>query len=132
MTPEPPYFVFRRKHAPSLELASDGSQDACRAFVQTLQGCFGARVTEVRDGGTIPDDLYPLPYDKEKGYYFLQIDGQEFLLMRDRGCGMCLWGPKPPESPATFLEIARYVGAVERRTPIQQVLAWFGRTGRRA
>ena len=116
MTREPPYFEVPPREAPLLELAARGTHEECLELLRVLQERFGA----VRTGSWDPG---PTTNDKEKGYHFLLIRGQEFVLMRDRGYGICLTGPKPPASAETFREIASAFGAPEYRAGFPNRLA---------
>lgn len=124
MLPQPPYYTVNRRGA-QLVLAAGGAHHECVAFVRTLEGQFGARITEEYDAGPLSDEFWPHPYDKEKGYWTLEIDGESFLLMRDRGRGMCLFGP-PLGKQKTFLAIAELVGAERHWKFGQRLAAWLG------
>jgi len=105
--PRPPYFVIYKVHAPCLELDSDGSYESCLQFLSTLETQFGAEYSEHLEAG-------PRPHaHKEKGYWNVQMFGQDFFVMRRRGYGLCIWGPKPPEELTGCLRIAEHFGAVE-------------------
>jgi len=105
--PKPPYFVIDKRYGGCLELAADGSYESCMAFLSTLESQFNAECSKHLEVG-------PRPHaDKDKGYWTVKIFGQDFFVMRDRGYGLCISGPKAPADLSGFLCIAAYFGAVE-------------------
>lgn len=51
--------------------------------------------------------------------------GQHFLVMRDRGRGMCLWGEQPPADIRGFLRVCEHFGAVERVSFVRRIARWL-------
>lgn len=121
-----PFFVIDRTHGRCLELGGDGSYEACQALLRELEDVFGARYTEHLEWGVRPDS------DKEKGYWNVEMFGQHFFVMRDRGCGMCLWGPNPPADIQGFLRVAAHFGAQERVPFLTRIARWLHLTSRSA
>src|SRR5579864_4494653 len=105
---ETPFFVIDKIHGGGLDLGGDGSYHACQAFLRELQEVFGARFSEHLESGICPGA------DKEKGYWNVEMFGQDFFVMRHRGYGICIWGPKPPADIKGFLRVADHFGARER------------------
>jgi ADP-ribosylglycohydrolase len=115
-----PYFVITRTDSPILELCGDGTVQACQELLHELQDVFGARYSKHLDGGNNPDN------DKEHGYWHVDMFGQEFFVMRSRGHGICLWGPKPPADISGFIRVAAHFGARERMSPLKRIAYWLG------
>ena len=115
-----PYFVISKTDGPCLELGGDGTYQACQELLRELQEVFGARYSEHLDGGNNPGN------DKEHGYWNVEIFGQEFFVMRSRGYGICLWGPRPPADVRGFLRVAAHFGARERMSPLKRIAYWLG------
>ena len=105
--PKTPYFTIDKPHGRCLALAADGSYESSVEFLSTLTTQFNAAYSEHLEAGPRPHS------DKDKGYWNVKMFGQGFFVMRDRGYGLWIWGPKPPADPAGFLRIAEYFGAVE-------------------
>lgn len=122
--PDTPFFVIDKIHGRCLELGGDGSYEACQAFLRELQEVFDARFSEHLEWGVCPGA------DKEKGYWNVEIFGQEFFVIRDRGYGMCLWGPKPPADIEGFLPVAEHFGARERMSLVKRIARWLHPTTR--
>jgi len=118
--PPPPYFMIDKVHGRYLELESDGSYESCQAFLAALGKNFKATYSVHLDAGP------QLWNDKEHGYWNVRMFGQEFFVMRVRGDGMCVWGPKPPEDISGFLRVAEHFHAVEFRTWQTKVARCFG------
>jgi len=114
-----PYFVIDKIHGRCLMLGGDGSYDGCVNFLQELQRTFGARFTKHWEAGPRPDS------DKEKGYWDVEMFGQQFGVMRTRGDGICLWGPKPPAAIDGFLRVCQHFGAVQRKSFLGRALSWL-------
>lgn len=117
-----PYYVVDKIHGRYLMLGGDGSYDACVNFLQGLQHTFGARFTKHWEAGPRPDGY------KESGYWDVEMFGQQFGVMRNRGDGICLWGPKPPEAIDGFLRVCQHSRAVEKRSVLKRIGSWL--TGR--
>lgn len=115
--PQPPYSVRNRINGRCLEFGDDGTCESCQTLIRELKQIFGAPAAEHLEAGPRPFD------DKEKGYWIIHIEGEEFFLMRERGCGTCLWGPRPPADPSLFLRVAGHFGA-------REYVSWPGRTAR--
>lgn len=118
MLPEPPYFVINKRCGRCLALGGDGSYDACLSLLGELERAFGARASVHLESGHCPGA------DKEKGYWNIEMFGEDFFLMRHRGFGICLWGPSPPAAVAGFLRVAAHFDAREH-------LSFFGRLAKR-
>jgi hypothetical protein len=103
--PKPPYFVIDKTHGRCLELDADGTYESCQHLLSTLATQFNAVHSRHLEPGPQPDS--------DKGYWNVTIFGQQFFVMRHRGYGICVWGPKPPADLNGFLRIAEYFKAVE-------------------
>ena len=103
----PPFYMIDKTHGRLLELGGDGSFQACQAFLRELVEHFGAEYREHLECGSCPD------MDKETGYWNVEMFGQAFFVMRDRGRGMCIWGPQPPADIGGFLRVAAHFKARE-------------------
>jgi len=114
----PPYYIVDQKDAPYLELGGTGSYQECQALLQEFQRVFGATYSVHLEVGDHPE------YDKEKGYWSVRMFGQEFLLMRHRGVGMSLLGPRPPADVRGFRQVAEHFGARES-------VSWLTKMARR-
>jgi len=105
--PQPPYYLIDTTHGRCLELAADGSYESCRNFLSTLENQFQAEYFEHMDAGPCPNS------NKDQGFWTVNMFGQDFFVMRHRGYGLCIWGPKPPADVTGFLRIAEHFQAVE-------------------
>lgn len=115
--PDPPYY-FIDKHGCTLELGGSGSYDACQQLLRELEQAFAAVCTLHLESGHHPE------HDKEKGYWNIEMLGQQFFLMRHRGFGQTLWLSQGT-SPDAFLQVARHFGATEHKSTLQKLLAWL-------
>lgn len=114
-----PFFVIDEVHGRCLELGGDGSYDSCQRFLKELQHTFAATYSEHHEAGPRPD------CDKEKGYWNVKMFGQDFFVMRVRGDGMCIWGPKPPADIRGFLRVVELFGASERMSLMKRIARWL-------
>lgn len=114
-----PFFVVDKIHGRCLELGGDGSYEACQTLLRELQEVFGARFSEHLECGTRPDA------DKEKGYWNVELFDQHFFVMRDRGYGMCIWGPQEPADIDGFLRLAEHFSAREQVSFVKRVTRWL-------
>lgn len=117
--PDPPFYLITSVNGRCLELGGGGTYAECQSLLQELRDVFGASYSEHLEYGDRPE------CDKEKGYWNVEIFGQEFFLMRVRGDGITLWGPKPPADVDGFLKVARHFGAQEYLTWWQRIGRWF-------
>ncbi len=113
--PPPPYCLIDRTHGCCLELAADGSYESCLEFLAETGTLFNAEYSEHLETGPYPNS------DKDKGYWNVKMFGQEFLVMRHRGYGLCIWGPEPPGDVSGFLRVAKHFGAIEFLTWQQRI-----------
>ena len=118
---DPPYYVIDKIHGRCLMLGGDGSYDECVNFLQGLQRTFGATFTKYREAGPRPDGY------RDCGYWDVDMFGQQFYVMRVRGEGICLWGPKPPEPIENFLRVCQHFRAVEKRSVLKRLGTWLAR-----
>ena len=115
-----PYYVINKVNGRCLEMGGDGSYPSAVTFLNELTQCFGALCEKHLEWGSRPE------WDKEKGYWRVQMFGEAFFFMRHCGYGMCLWGPKPPVSDANFLRVCQHFGAAEKVTRLQRVARALG------
>ena len=114
--PQPPCFVINKTCGRCLDVVSDGSYESCLQFLSTLETHFDAEYSVRLDAGPRPHS------DKDKGYWDVKMFGQDFLVMRNRGYGLCIWGPKPPADLSGFLQVAAHFGAIEFLTWQQKLV----------
>ncbi|MEI8379185.1 MAG: hypothetical protein WCJ09_03595 [Planctomycetota bacterium] len=120
-----PFYPNDEIHGRCLELGGDGSYESCQRLLSELQETFSATYSEHVESGPRPDWKEG---EKEHGYWNVKMFGQDFFVMRVRGDGMCIWGPKPPVEIQGFLRVAHHFGASERVQPVSfitRVARWL-------
>ena len=114
--PMPPYYMIDGTGGGILELDADGSYESCQRLLTALAEHFDAEYAVHLDSGPQPHS------DKDKGYWNITMFDQEFFLMRDRGYGICISGPKHGTDTSGFLRLTKHFKATEFRTWQQKLM----------
>lgn len=115
--PKPPCYIVQRSRSGRwcglLELPFVGTFADCQQVLTELERVFGATCSPRLEAGPLSDDLFETVFRKEKGYWDVVIDGAEYLVMRDRGAGLAIFGHEEDETIPRFLEVARHFAATQ-------------------